>query len=159
MTNLNGEIYEPPYLFKSDGSGTLAARPTIQKAPPQIAWGTSFRVEVRPARAVSKVALVKTGSATHSFDFDQRYLLPAFTQKAGTVSVQAPANAMLAPPGYYLLFVFDAAGVPSVAKILRLDAGPLKNAVALESLTPVLLYMNKRYKSEGTGLHITGIPD
>jgi NADPH-dependent F420 reductase len=39
-----------------------------------------------------------------------------------------------------------------------LDAGSLKNAVALESLTPVLLYMNKRYKSEGTGLHITGIP-
>jgi NADPH-dependent F420 reductase len=39
-----------------------------------------------------------------------------------------------------------------------LDAGPLKNAVALESLTPVLLYMNKRYKSEGTGIHITGIP-
>jgi NADPH-dependent F420 reductase len=39
-----------------------------------------------------------------------------------------------------------------------LDAGPLKNAVALESLTPVLLYMNKKYKSDGTGLHITGIP-
>jgi NADPH-dependent F420 reductase len=39
-----------------------------------------------------------------------------------------------------------------------LDAGPLRNAVALESLTPVLLYMNKRYKSAGTGLHITGIP-
>jgi NADPH-dependent F420 reductase len=39
-----------------------------------------------------------------------------------------------------------------------LDAGPLKNSVALESLTPVLLYMNKRYKSEGTGLVITGIP-
>jgi NADPH-dependent F420 reductase len=40
-----------------------------------------------------------------------------------------------------------------------LDAGPLRNAIALESLTPVLLYMNKRYKSEGTGIHITGIPD
>lgn len=39
-----------------------------------------------------------------------------------------------------------------------LDAGPLRNAVALESLTPVLLYMNKKYKSEGTGIHITGIP-
>ncbi len=40
-----------------------------------------------------------------------------------------------------------------------LDAGPIKNAVALESMTPVLLYMNKRYKSAGTGIHITGIPD
>lgn len=39
-----------------------------------------------------------------------------------------------------------------------LDAGPLQNAVALESFTPVLLYMNKRYKSRGCGLRITGIP-
>ena len=40
-----------------------------------------------------------------------------------------------------------------------LDAGVLANAVALESLTPVLLHMNKRYKSPGTGICITGIPE
>jgi NADPH-dependent F420 reductase len=39
-----------------------------------------------------------------------------------------------------------------------LDAGPLCNAVALESLTPVLLHMNKHYRSAGTGLRITGLP-
>jgi hypothetical protein len=39
-----------------------------------------------------------------------------------------------------------------------LDAGPLANAVALESLTPVLLHMNRRYKGKGCGLRITGIP-
>lgn len=38
-----------------------------------------------------------------------------------------------------------------------LDAGPLCNAVALESLTPVLLYMNRRYNSPGAGIRITGI--
>ena len=38
-----------------------------------------------------------------------------------------------------------------------LDAGPLANAVALESLTPVLLHLNKRYKSPGTGVRITGL--
>lgn len=36
------------------------------------------------------------------------------------------------------------------------DAGPLANAVALESLTPVLLHMNKRYKSAGFGIRFTG---
>jgi NADPH-dependent F420 reductase len=36
------------------------------------------------------------------------------------------------------------------------DAGPLKNAVALESLTPVLLYMNKRYKKAGIGVRFSG---
>jgi 8-hydroxy-5-deazaflavin:NADPH oxidoreductase len=40
-----------------------------------------------------------------------------------------------------------------------LDAGPLRNAIALESLTPVLLYLNRRYKSSGAGLRITGLPD
>jgi NADPH-dependent F420 reductase len=37
-----------------------------------------------------------------------------------------------------------------------LDAGALANAVALESLTPVLLQLNKRYKSPGTGIRFTG---
>ena len=39
------------------------------------------------------------------------------------------------------------------------DAGVLKNAVALESLTPVLLHINRRYKSVGSGIRITGIPE
>lgn len=39
------------------------------------------------------------------------------------------------------------------------DAGPLKNAIAVESLTPVLLYINKTYKVKGAGINITGIED
>ncbi len=38
-----------------------------------------------------------------------------------------------------------------------LDAGPLQNAVALESLTPVLLYLNKKYKGTA-GIRFTGLP-
>jgi predicted dinucleotide-binding enzyme len=38
-----------------------------------------------------------------------------------------------------------------------LDAGPLANAVALEAMTPVLLYMNKKYKRQGLGLAIAGL--
>jgi NADPH-dependent F420 reductase len=37
------------------------------------------------------------------------------------------------------------------------DAGPLRNAVALEALTPVLLHLNRRYKSAGAGIRITGL--
>jgi NADPH-dependent F420 reductase len=39
-----------------------------------------------------------------------------------------------------------------------LDAGPLVNAIALESLTPVLIHMNRTYKSQGTGVLFTGLP-
>jgi NADPH-dependent F420 reductase len=40
-----------------------------------------------------------------------------------------------------------------------LDAGPLDNAVALESLTPVLIHLNRKYKSPGAGVVFTHLPD
>ena len=40
-----------------------------------------------------------------------------------------------------------------------LEAGRLRNAIALEAMTPVLLFMNRHYKSKGTGIMITGIPE
>jgi NADPH-dependent F420 reductase len=36
------------------------------------------------------------------------------------------------------------------------DAGPLCNAVAIESLTPVLLYLNRSLKGKSVGIRITG---
>ena len=38
-----------------------------------------------------------------------------------------------------------------------IDAGPLVNAVALESLTPVLLHINRHYGLKGAGIRITGL--
>ena len=38
-----------------------------------------------------------------------------------------------------------------------IDAGVLKNAIAVEALTPVLLYINKVYKVKGAGIRITGV--
>lgn len=47
----------------------------------------------------------------------------------------------------------EAAGMRGV------DAGALKNAVAAESLTPVLLHINKTYGIQGAGIRITGLDD
>ncbi|ACY12703.1 NADPH-dependent F420 reductase [Haliangium ochraceum] len=41
--------------------------------------------------------------------------------------------------------------------VRALDAGPLRNAIALEALTPVLLHLNRRYRGGGAGLRITGL--
>jgi NADPH-dependent F420 reductase len=38
-----------------------------------------------------------------------------------------------------------------------LDAGPLVNAIALESLTPVLIHMNRTYTSQGAGIVFTDL--
>jgi len=43
------------------------------------------------------------------------------------------------------------------ANLRPIDAGPLANAVAAESLTPVLLYINKKYGVKGAGIRITGV--
>ena len=40
-----------------------------------------------------------------------------------------------------------------------IEAGVLKNAIALESMTPVLLFINKKYGAEGAGIKIVGLPE
>lgn len=42
--------------------------------------------------------------------------------------------------------------------IRGLDAGPLDNSVALESLTPILLHLNAKYGCSGAGVRFTGLP-
>jgi NADPH-dependent F420 reductase len=57
----------------------------------------------------------------------------------------------------------DAAALQTVLGLIAdlgtrgIDAGPLANAVALESLTPVLLHVNRKYKSPGAGIRFTGL--
>ncbi len=111
LNNLNAEIYYPPYLFTA--AGTLAPRPAIATAPPFVEIGKTFRVDLAASTTVSRVTLVKTGSVTHSWNMDQRFQDLTFQRNGTQLSVQAPTRAALAPPGYYLLFVLDSAGVPS----------------------------------------------
>lgn len=113
---LNAEIFSPPYLFKG-------ARPTISSAPATISYGEAFSVGTPDSASIGSVSLIRLGANTHAFDHDQRFLPLTFTSGDNTLTVQSPANANLAPPGYYMLFIINAAGVPSVASILRV-AGP-----------------------------------
>lgn len=39
-----------------------------------------------------------------------------------------------------------------------IEAGPLDNAAAAEALTSLLIWMNRRYGSDGAGVRITGLP-
>jgi 8-hydroxy-5-deazaflavin:NADPH oxidoreductase len=51
----------------------------------------------------------------------------------------------------------DVLRLVAAAGMRGIDAGPLANAVAAESLTPVLLSINKRYGIKGSGIRITGL--
>jgi hypothetical protein len=122
--NKNAEIFSPPYLFAKDGSGSLAPRPTVAAAPGIVTEGTQFSVSTPDAASISKVALVKLGAVTHSNNMEQRYAPLSFTAGTGTLTVTAPANINIAPPGYYMLFIVNSAGVPSVAPILSVAPPP-----------------------------------
>src|SRR5260370_9207179 len=64
---------------------------------------------------------MRPGAVTHAFDMDQRLVGLSFTAGSGVLSVRAPANGNIAPPGYYMLFILNSAGVPSVASFVKLS--------------------------------------
>ncbi len=115
------QVYSPPHLF--DASGNPAVRPVISSAPEAIAYGQTFTVAFSSAPGISKAHIIRLGSVTHATNFDQRLVPLSFTLGSGSLTVSAPASGNIAPPGYYMLFLVNGAGVPSVAKILKVGSG------------------------------------
>jgi Domain of unknown function (DUF1929)/FG-GAP repeat len=120
----NVEYFEPPYLYKQDGSGQRASRPGIDSAPSAAVYGQTFNITSAEAGSIAKVGLVRLGAATHSQDQGQRYVPLSFTAAGSTITATAPATSNIAPAGYYMLFITDDAGVPSVAKMIKLQRQP-----------------------------------
>jgi hypothetical protein len=110
----SGEIFSPPYLFKGP-------RPTISSAPAAAGYGSNFFVGTPDAAGIGSVTLLRISAATHSFNMDQRILRLNFSPVAGGLTVTAPPNSNVAPPGYYALFALSAAGVPSVAAVIQIQ--------------------------------------
>jgi len=117
------EIYSPAYLFNPDG--TLATRPAITGVPSSgIGYGSAFQVQTPDAASISSVVLMRPGAPTHAFDMDQRFVGMNFTAGSGVLNVTAPPNGNIAPPGYYMLFILNSSGVPSVAQFAQLTRAP-----------------------------------
>lgn len=119
LTNLNVEIYTPPYLLSS--TGTTMPRPSIVLAPDTIKIGENFSVGFSNASSISGVTMVKTGSVTHGVNMDQAFVDLEFTRAGSMLNVAGPRRAADAPPGYCMLFVIDSKAVPSKARIVRIN--------------------------------------
>ena len=111
----SAQIFSPPYLFKGP-------RPTISSAPSTAKYGATEFVGTPDAASIARVSLIRTGSVTHAFDQNARATSLQFTQTAGGLNVTMPANANDVPPGYYMLFLVNGQGVPSVASFVRFPA-------------------------------------
>jgi len=156
------EIYQPAYLFNSDG--TLATRPKIGTGTPtSITYGGSFNVPTQDASTIASVVLMKPGSVTHSFDMDQRYVGLSFTTASGNLTVSGPPNSNIAPPGYYMLFLVNKAGTPSIASWVQVSgpAAPIANVQFHPERIPTPRYIvQRKHVTEGKlpmrnkGVHI-----
>jgi len=117
------EIYSPPYLFEGGRRLGPGERPQVGAMPSSVDYGQAFGVGYS-GTDVARAVLIAPGAVTHANDMNQRYVpLVETGRTTGTLSLSAPANPNLAPPGWYMLFLVDAQGVPSEAKWVRVGAG------------------------------------
>lgn len=104
------EIFTPPYLYRGD-------RPVITDAAATATRGATFTATLDPGRPIVSARLIRPGSATHMLNTDQRSIEVAIVKNGdGSTAFRVPAEPALVPPGPYLLFVVDDAGVPSVGR-------------------------------------------
>jgi hypothetical protein len=66
--------------------------------------------------------MIALTSVTHGFNMNQRISRLSFSQATGGLNVMAPSSSNASPPGYYMLFILNSNGVPSVANIVRIDS-------------------------------------
>jgi hypothetical protein len=108
------EIFSPPYLFR----GT---RPSITAAPGLVHHGQTFSIETPDAESIVKTVLVRPMAVTHQTDTEQRVIEMPFLHdhaQPNRLVLTAPHGGhphSLAPQGYYMLFILNRDGVPSVA--------------------------------------------
>jgi hypothetical protein len=98
-----------------------AIRPTITGAPATINYGANFTINTPTPPDVTEVVLLRPGAVTHGYNMSQRGIeLVIAGTGAGTLDVEAPPHANLAPPGWYLLFILNSSRVPSEGRWIRL---------------------------------------
>ncbi len=128
--------------------GKIVVDTTVPLVPPKVA-----RVQLPPEGSAAEIARAVLGEGVR--------LVAAFHNVAAHKLIQD-----VAIDCDVLVFGNEVAARQAVVELaaameLRgVHAGPLANAAAAEALTSVLVGINKRYKSDGAGIRITGIdPD
>jgi Domain of unknown function (DUF1929) len=106
------EIYTPPYLERG------LARPTIESAPEAVERGTTFHVAATTGAgaAITRARLVRPSAVTHQTDSEQRSVALDVTRAADGLDLSLDPREGLTPSGWYMLFLVDDKGTPSVAR-------------------------------------------
>ena len=93
----------------------------IAGGPSTLNYGQQFTLNTPDAGRIRSATMVRMGSVTHNLDMDQRFMNLTMTAGTGSVQLQSPSNANVAPPGMYMVFLIDDKGVPSVGHIVKVE--------------------------------------
>jgi hypothetical protein len=112
------EIFSPDYL-------TTGTRPTISGSPTVAGgYGGTITIPTPNPSNISSVSLLRLMATTHHYEANQRLIwLQILNSTSSSITVSAPINANIAPPGKYMIHALDAGGIPSVAQVVNIP-GP-----------------------------------
>lgn len=122
----DAQIFTPPYLLREDGT------PALRPSTPEIVANNS-RVQVGAKLAfladadIRNASLIRLGTVSHTVNTDQRRIPLSFTRSGESENglsrfeADIPADAGIALPGYYMLFVLNDKGVPSHAATVKVE--------------------------------------
>ena len=102
-------IYSPPYLYHGE-------RPVLGDGPQHIVRGTSLRYATPDAANIASARLLRPSAVTHVTDLQQRSIALGLTRTNDAVVLSIPDQPGLVPSGWYMLFVTNEQGTPSVAR-------------------------------------------
>src|SRR5262249_7357432 len=114
----DAEILTPPYLLNADR--TAAVRPVL--TAPRAPAGLGSIITVTTDSDIAEFDLVRMAAATHSVNNDQRRIpltIASGDPTSGYV-LPIPADRGIVLPGNYMLFALNAAGRPSIAKVMQI---------------------------------------
>ena len=89
----------------------------IVSAPKRVTRGTPMTVGARGDVVAAR--LMRPGAPTHTTDVEQRTIALTLQREGSSLRLGVPPQKTIVPPGYYMLFLVNAQGVPSVAHWVR----------------------------------------
>ncbi|GHG03817.1 radical copper oxidase GlxA [Streptomyces zaomyceticus] len=114
------EVFTPPYLHRAG-----ADRPVLGEGPRELDQNGRATFKTKDAGRIATARLMRPSAVTHTTDVEQRSVELGLTKGRDgmTLTVDVPRDRTLVPPGWYMLFVTDADGIPSEAKWIQVEPG------------------------------------
>lgn len=128
-------------------SGKIVVDAVVPLVPPRVA-----RVQLPPQGSAAQIAQARLGAGVRVVSAFHN-IAAAKLSAGGAIDCDVLVCGDDREAREAVIALAEALGTRGI------DGGPLANSAAAEALTSVLIGINRRYKIEGAGIRITGIPD